>query len=297
MSILQLSSCVSPQNRCCFFGLVVRPSPVLQRYSHPDITKRRRCSIQRPPEPNAGRTASAGLPPTARIVVLSACRKTRHSPAHTQGCEIPTPQSKTICIPARTAIKKTSRTTCFSAAVAKLNAAPAAAHGMIAATGMTPVPSVHIVTPAICRRFDPRRCGQDCRRSMKRHDRHDLTALAARRARAVAGKDPRNRGGRRECRALAATHGPPADREAGGSHHRSSRTSGIPCAMGYRFIRDLPGDRLSCPRHRRIIITARLASASGCQDHTISTPAKDLAPALRRQAVVTLHETGRHRSS
>jgi hypothetical protein len=28
---------------------------------------------------------------------------------------------------------------------------------------------------------------------------------------------------------------------AGGSHHRSSRTSGIPCAMGLRLIRALPG--------------------------------------------------------
>jgi hypothetical protein len=37
--------------------------------------------------------------------------------------------------------------------------------------------------------------------------------------------------GCRECRALAATHGPPAERNAGGSHHRSSRTSGIPCAV------------------------------------------------------------------
>ncbi len=54
-------------------------------------------------------------------------------------------------------------------------------------------------------------------------------------------------------------------------------TSGIPCAMGFRLIRDLPGDRLSCPRHRRII-TASLASAPGCQDHTISTSAKDPAP-------------------
>jgi hypothetical protein len=27
------------------------------------------------------------------------------------------------------------------------------------------------------------------------------------------------------------THGPPATKKAGGSHHRFSRTSGIPCAM------------------------------------------------------------------
>ncbi len=34
--------------------------------------------------------------------------------------------------------------------------------------------------------------------------------------------------GRRECRALAATHGPPATRKAGGSHHRSSRRPAFP---------------------------------------------------------------------
>src|ERR1700761_2499370 len=47
--------------------------------------------------------------------------------------------------------------------------------------------------------------------------------------------------GRRECRALAATHGPPATRKAGGSHHRSSRTSGIPCAAVLTLIRALLG--------------------------------------------------------
>src|SRR5690242_21954052 len=37
------------------------------------------------------------------------------------------------------------------------------------------------------------------------------------------------------------THGPPANKKAGGSHHRCSRSSGIPCAMVLRLIRDLPG--------------------------------------------------------
>src|SRR5689334_10179822 len=39
------------------------------------------------------------------------------------------------------------------------------------------------------------------------------------------------------------THGPPATKKAGGSHHRFGRTSGLPCAMVLRLIRDLPGDR------------------------------------------------------
>jgi hypothetical protein len=31
-------------------------------------------------------------------------------------------------------------------------------------------------------------------------------------------------------------------------NHRCSRSSGIPCATVLTLIRDLPGDRLSCPR-------------------------------------------------
>jgi hypothetical protein len=47
------------------------------------------------------------------------------------------------------------------------------------------------------------------------------------------------------------THGPPATKKAGGSHHRCSRTSGIPCAAVLTLIRALPGDRRSCPRRPR----------------------------------------------
>jgi len=36
-------------------------------------------------------------------------------------------------------------------------------------------------------------------------------------------------------------YGPPANKKAGGSHHRCAETSGIPCAMVLRLIRDLPG--------------------------------------------------------
>src|SRR5689334_12232982 len=35
------------------------------------------------------------------------------------------------------------------------------------------------------------------------------------------------------------THGPPATKKAGGSHHRCSRTSGIPCAAVLTLIRAL----------------------------------------------------------
>jgi hypothetical protein len=49
-------------------------------------------------------------------------------------------------------------------------------------------------------------------------------------------------------------------------------TSGIPRAVVLTLIRDLPGDRLDCPRHLRVRHIADLASAPGCQDHTISRP-------------------------
>jgi len=50
---------------------------------------------------------------------------------------------------------------------------------------------------------------------------------------------PQDRG-RRECRVLAATHGPPAAKKAGDSYHRFSRSSGIPCAMVLTLIARSP---------------------------------------------------------
>jgi len=47
--------------------------------------------------------------------------------------------------------------------------------------------------------------------------------LAPRSVRAMGPRRPREARGRRECRVLAATHGPPATRNAGGSHHRFSQ--------------------------------------------------------------------------
>ena len=49
-------------------------------------------------------------------------------------------------------------------------------------------------------------------------------------------------------------------------------SSGLPCAMALRLIRDLPGDRAFLPPSpaRRVSVCASLAPASGRQDHTIS---------------------------
>jgi hypothetical protein len=48
------------------------------------------------------------------------------------------------------------------------------------------------------------------------------------------------------------THGPPATKKAGGSHHRLGRTSGLPCAMvlPVSFVLS-SGTGLSCPRRSR----------------------------------------------
>jgi hypothetical protein len=44
------------------------------------------------------------------------------------------------------------------------------------------------------------------------------------------------------------THGPPAEKNAGGRYHRFSRSTGIPRALVLTLIRARPGDRLDCPR-------------------------------------------------
>ena len=76
---------------------------------------------------------------------------------------------------------------------------------------------------------------------------------------------------------LGRTHGPPATKNAGGSTTGSARTTGIPCAMVLRFIRDLPGvPGLLAPvasRNR----PQDLTPASGRQDHTISPSANRVA--------------------
>jgi hypothetical protein len=51
---------------------------------------------------------------------------------------------------------------------------------------------------------------------------------------------------------------PACRKKAGGSHHRSSRTSGIPCAMGLRLIRDL----LGAPGLLATVVTLIIISAA-----------------------------------
>jgi hypothetical protein len=89
--------------------------------------------------------------------------------------------------------------------------------------------------------------------------------------------------GRREGRASADAHGPRAAKKHAAEPQVQPRSPGLPCAMVLTLIRDLPGDRLSCPRHPRCSSRgiANLASAPGCQDHTIS-PSAPAAVVCRR---------------
>ena len=77
--------------------------------------------------------------------------------------------------------------------------------------------------------------------------------------------------GRREGRVIAAPMAPVRKKMHGAGTTGTSRSTGLPCAMGLRLIRDLPGDQalLSSPR----IISRNLTPAQGRQDHTISPSA------------------------
>jgi len=91
------------------------------------------------------------------------------------------------------------------------------------------------------------------------------------------------------------THGPPAEKNAGGSHHRCSRINRHSLRDGLRLIRALLGDRLSCPRQSLGSSNpTTLASAPGCQDHATSPSAKRQSSAAaltstapRTQRIVT----------
>jgi hypothetical protein len=65
-------------------------------------------------------------------------------------------------------------------------------------------------------------------------------------------------------------HGPRAEKKHAAEPQVRPRHPSLPCAMALRLIRDLPGDRLSCPRRPRARRVADLTSAPGGQDHTIS---------------------------
>ena len=59
------------------------------------------------------------------------------------------------------------------------------------------------------------------------------------------------------------THGPPATRKAGGSHHRISRTSGIPCAMAYGLYEVSPGTGFLAPVATMRVPRIALSTSTG----------------------------------
>jgi len=59
------------------------------------------------------------------------------------------------------------------------------------------------------------------------------------------------------------THGPPAERKAGGSHHRISQIIRHSLRVGLRLIRGLPGDRLVCPRRDNALSRIALGTSTG----------------------------------
>jgi hypothetical protein len=68
------------------------------------------------------------------------------------------------------------------------------------------------------------------------------------------------------------THGPPAKQKQAAVTTGTSRTTGLPCTMADRLIRALPGDRLSCPRLRRMRFAHcadRSAGRSGPHDFAV----------------------------
>ena len=82
------------------------------------------------------------------------------------------------------------------------------------------------------------------------HVQASVRVLAARHARAMLFMCPSNSERGREGRVLGHTHGPPASKKAGGSHHRLAAHPAFPAPWLERLIRTLPGDRAFLPPSR-----------------------------------------------
>jgi hypothetical protein len=78
--------------------------------------------------------------------------------------------------------------------------------------------------------------------------------------------------GRREDRAPAGTHGPRAEKKHAAEPQAQPKSSGLPCAMVLRLIRDLPGDQALLPPLPRVI-SRNVTPTLGRQDHTTSPSA------------------------
>src|SRR5262249_43020683 len=78
------------------------------------------------------------------------------------------------------------------------------------------------------------------------------------------------------------THGPPATRKAGGSHHRSAVTSGLPCAMVLTAAPRSPRCTGLCSHRRLPIIFGKLdPSVGGSGPHGLAVRIGRARPARR----------------
>src|SRR5579864_2891399 len=101
---------------------------------------------------------------------------------------------------------------------------------------------------------------------------------------------PRKDRGRRECRVLAATHGPPAAKKAGGSDHRFSPIIRHSLRDGFNaYSRALPGVHDLVVTVASESSLAHLAPAQGCQDHTTSPSANALVVRASSTRPARLH--------
>ncbi len=65
---------------------------------------------------------------------------------------------------------------------------------------------------------------------------------------------------------------PACEKNAGGRYHRYGRTTGLPCAKALRLIRDLLGDRLSCPRCDNARSASRATTLTRCAGISTGMP-------------------------
>jgi hypothetical protein len=83
------------------------------------------------------------------------------------------------------------------------------------------------------------------------------------------------------------THGPRATKKHA-AEPQVKPTSGIPCTMALRLIRDLPGAPGFLATVVRISSSANLASASGCQDHATSPSQRSCSSARDLRAATPI---------
>ena len=84
------------------------------------------------------------------------------------------------------------------------------------------------------------------------------------------------------------THGPPATKKAGGSHHRISRIIRHSLRDGFSAYGALSlGTGLSCSHRPRDHRSASLASASGGQDHTLLRPHRSRSSGETHTSIAT----------